>query len=162
MQNKKESIRKKQTGSLMVEIIVATSIVTLVVIGATLVAQKSIYLARQSLHQAQTALLLEEGAEVIHILRDNNWSNISNLTTDTEYYINYTGGLWTISTTPNTVDIFTRKIVVSSAYRDGSQNLASSGTLDNQTRLITVTVSWLEGGQAISKNLQFYITDIFS
>ncbi len=162
MQDKFNFISNKQKGSLMVEIIVATSIVTVVIIAASLVTQKSIYLARQSVHQSQSAMLLEEGAEATRILRDNGWSNISSLNLDTNYYLTFTGGTWILSSTPNVVDIFTRKVVFSSAYRDGSQNLAASGVVDNQTKLVTITVSWVEGGQTISKNLQFYITDLFS
>ena len=146
----------------MVEIIVASAIITMVVIAASVVAQKAVSLSRQSVHQAQAALLLEEGAESVRIVRDNAWSNISSLTAATDYYISFSGGTWVISTTPNQVGIFTRKITFSPAYRDGSQNLSASGTLDSQTSLVSVIVSWTEGGQAVSKTLQFYITDLFS
>lgn len=155
-------LKNNKKGSMMVEIIIAASIIAVAVIAASAVAQKSISLSRQSVHQSQAALLLEEGAEATRITRDNAWANISNLTVSTDYYLSFSSGTWNLSTTPNQVGIFTRKIVFSSAYRDGNQNLASSGTIDNQTRLVTVTITWVEGGQTISKNLQFYITDLFS
>lgn len=147
---------------MLVEVIVVAAIISIAVLAASAVAQKSIYLARQSLHQSEAAFLLEEGAEATRIIRDNAWSGISGLTLSTDYYLSFSGGTWTFSTTPNQVGIFTRKVVFSSAYRDGNQNLASSGTADNQTRFVAVTVSWEEGGQTISKTLQFYLTDLFS
>jgi len=146
----------------MVEVIVVSSIIVVSFLAALTVAQKSIYLARQSVHQAEAAFLLEEGAEATRIVRDNAWSGISGLTLSTDYYPSFSGGTWTLSTTPSQVGIFTRKVVFSSAYRDGNQDLAPSGTLDSGTRLITVTVTWSDSGQIISKTLQFYLTDLFS
>ena len=151
-----------QQGSLMVEVIVVVSIVTVSILVALTVAQKSIYLARQSLHHSQSAFLLEEGAEAVKVIRDNAWSGISSLTLSTDYYLSFSGDTWTLSTTPSQVGAFTRRIVFSSAYRDANQDLALSGTLDDQTRLVTVTVSWTEGTQTLSKTLQFYLTDLFS
>ena len=151
-----------QKGALMVEVIVVVSIITVSILVALAVAQKSIYLARQSLHHSQSAFLLEEGAEAVKVIRDNAWSGISSLTLSTDYYLSFSGGAWILSATPSQVGIFTRKIVFSSAYRDANQDLAPSGTLDDQTRLVTVTVSWTEGAQTLSKTLQFYLTDLFS
>jgi Tfp pilus assembly protein PilV len=149
-------------GFMMVEILIVASIIVVTVLAAMNVAEKAIYLSRQSVHQSQASFLLEEGAEAVRILRDNAWSNISSLTIATNYYPTFSGGTWTLSLTPNTVGIFTRKVVVSSAYRDGNQDLATSGTLDDQIRLVTVTVSWMDGGKTFSKTLQFYLADIFS
>lgn len=151
-----------QKGSLLLEVLIVVAIITVSVLAALTVTQKAISLARQSLHQSQVAFLLEEGAEATRMVRDNAWSGVSSLTLATDYYLSFSGGAWTLSTTPSQVGIFTRKVVFSAAYRDGSQNLASSGTLDNQTRLVTITVSWLEGGQTLSKTMQFYLMDIFS
>lgn len=151
-----------ERGSLLVEVVIVVSIITASVLSASAVAQKSIYLARQSLHQSQVAFLLEEGAEAVRIVRDNSWSNISSLSLSTDYYLVFSSGTWTLSTTPSQIGIFTRKVVFSPAYRDGNQNLASSGTLDSQTILVTVSVSWVDGEQALSKTMQFYLADIFS
>lgn len=149
-------------GSLLVEVLVVVSIVTASLLVALNVTQKSIYLSRQSLNQSQVAFLLEEGAEAVRIIRDGAWTNVSSLTNGTNYYPFFTGGTWTLPTTSNTVGIFARKVVFSAVYRDSSQNIASSGTLDIQTKLVTVTVSWLDGSQTMSKTLQFYLSDIFS
>jgi len=149
-------------GSMILEVLIVAAIIVASVLAAMTVAQKTIFLSRQSLHQSQSAFLLEEGAEATRIVRDNAWTGISNLTLSTDYYLSFSGGTWVFSTTPSTVGIFTRKVVFSSAYRDGDQNLVSSGTLDDQMRFVTVTVSWMEGGQSISKTLQFYLADLFS
>ena len=65
--------------------------------------------------------------------------------------------------TSEQIGIFSRTIVASSAKRDNTtEDISSAGTDDAGTKLITVTVSWLEGGATITKTLQFYIMDIFS
>ena len=130
----------------MVEVVVAVSIMTVSILSAMMVAQKTITVSNQSLHATQAVFLLEEGAELVRIARDNSWSNIS-----TPNFVNYSTG------------IFTRKVSLANVNRDNTTKdiVSTGGTLDNSTKLVTVTVSWPEGGQTISKNLQFYIMDIF-
>ena len=149
-------------GFMMVEIIVAVSIITVSILSAMAVSQKSAYISRQTFHATQAAFLLEEGAEAVRILRDNGWSNISNLTLDTSYYPIYSGGTWTLSSTGNTVGIFTRQVIIAGVKRDDvTKDIASIGTDDPGTRLVTVSVSWPEGGTTVTKTLLFYIINIF-
>jgi Tfp pilus assembly protein PilV len=149
-------------GFLLVEVIVACSIITLSVLAVMEVAQKSLSVSRQAFHTTQAGFLLEEGAEAVRIVRDNAWSGISGLTNGTNYYPTY-GSTWTLSTTANTVGVFTRKVTIASVNRDNTtQDIASSGTDDPGTKLVTITVSWLEGSTTVSKTLQFYITNLFS
>ena len=156
---------KKNTtikGFMTVEIIVAISIIVVSVLAAMTVTQKSIYVSRQALHVSQASFLLEEGAEAVRIIRDNAWSNISSLNVGTNYYPAFSSS-WTLSTAPSTVGIFTRTVTVASVNRDATTgDISVSGTNDTGTKLITVTISWAESGQAMNKILSFYIMDIFS
>lgn len=148
---------------MVVEILVAVSIITASILAAMAVSQKSVYVSRQAFHATQAAFLLEEGAEAVRILRDNAWANISGLTAGSNYYPTFSGGTWTLSSTANTVGIFTRTVNMASVNRDDiTKDISISGTNDPGTKLFTVTVSWAEGGITVIKTLQFYITDIFS
>jgi len=148
---------------MIVEVLVAVSVVTALILVAMAVSQKSIYVSRESLHITQASFLLEEGAEAVRILRDNAWNNISSLNSGTDYYPTFSGGTWTLSQTANTVGIFTRTVVIASVSRDNTtQDIAPSGTDDVGTKLVTVTVSWGEGGVVVTKTLSFYLMDIFS
>ena len=159
---KKLSLFSNQ-GFLTVEVLIAISIVTISILASMTVAQKSIYVSRQSLHFSQANFLLEEGAEAVRILRDNAWTNISSLTLETYYYPLFSNGTWSLSTTPNTVGIFTRKMTISSVKRDDtSKDISDTGTVDTGTKLVTITVSWSESGTTVTKTLSFYILDIFS
>ena len=153
---------KNSRGFMMVEVLVVASIITVSVLAAMAVAQKSVYVSRQALHNLEAGFLLEEGVEAVRILRDNSWDNISALSPATDYYPLFSGGSWTLSITPQTIGIFTRKINVASVNRDDSSGAISpAGTDDPGTKLITATVSWPEGGATPSKTLPFYIMDIF-
>lgn len=154
---------KNKNGFMMVEVLITISIITISVLSFMSVAQKSLYLARQSTHTAQAGFLLEEGAEAVRIIRDNGWTNISSLTTSTYYYPTFNGATWTLSSTPNTVGIFTRQVTISNVNRDNStSDISTTGTNDPSTKLITVNVSWSEGTTTVNKTLSFYIADIFS
>ncbi|MCX6757421.1 MAG: hypothetical protein NTZ44_00860 [Candidatus Nomurabacteria bacterium] len=162
--------KKFQKGSLLLEIVIAVSIITLAVIGSVAVSQKAVSLSRQSLHQSQAAFLLEEGAESVKIFRDSNtWANFSNIfTLGNTYYLSLNIPTWTTSlpttSSGNTIGIFTRSIVLSSVCRDASSsNIITCGSpVDAGTKLVIVTVSWSENGLTISKTLSFYINNIFS
>ena len=155
--------RGKVCGFMIVEVLVAVSIITVSILVAMLVAQKSIYVSRQAFHTTQAAFLLEEGAEAVRILRDNAWNNISSLNSETNYYPTFSGDTWILSSTANTVGIFTRTVATANVNRDNTtKDISSAGTNDPGTKLMTVTVSWLEGGTPVMKTLQFYIMDIFS
>jgi len=146
-----------------VETIVAVAIITVAIIIAMEVAQKSVSLSRRAFHVGQATFLLEEGGEAVRIVRDNAWASIGALSTATAYYPTFSGGTWTLSTTPNTVGIFTRTVTIQNVNRDGvSGDINQSGTNDEDTKLVTVTISWNEAGVVVTKTVQFYIMNIFS
>ena len=147
---------------MVIEILVAISIITIGILSMITVAQKSVYVARQSFHERQAVFLLEEGAEAVRLIRDNGWSGIESLSLDTEYYLSYAGGIWLLSTDPISEGIFTRTVSFSRVLRnDTSKDISSLGTEDPDARLVNISVLWREGGTPIEKNVQFYIFNIF-
>ena len=82
-----KNFKKISGGFMMVEVIVAISIIVVSVLAAMSVTQKSIFVSRQALHVKEASFLLEEGAESVRIIRDNSWNNISALNVGTDYYL---------------------------------------------------------------------------
>ena len=151
------------TGFMMVEVLVAISIITVAILSGMAVSQKVVQISRQGFHTEQAAFLLEEGAEAVRILRDNDWDNISSLEIGTDYFPVFSGGTWMLPTTPGTLGIFTRLVSVEDVLRDVvTGDIDGSGSDDPGGKLVTVSVSWQEGGILVTKSLQFYIFDIFS
>jgi Tfp pilus assembly protein PilV len=157
---------KKSKGFALIEVMIACALVATVTITLLSFAEKGLGLSSRSLRQVQATLLAEEGAEAVKTIRDANWTNISSITLNTNYYLSYNNStdVWSLSTTANSIDnIFTRTIVFSSVNRDSNNDIVTTGgTTDAGTIKVTVTTSWLSTEGANSKVLTLYITDIFS
>ncbi len=158
-----KNIQKKAFS--IIEVIVAAAIVLLVGTVFVGVLSQTISLSGRSMHVIQASSLLEEGAEAVKTIRDNDWTTISNLTVGTTYYLSYSSvtNLWSLTTTPSTIGIFTRTVVISAVNRDSNDDIVSSGgTLDVKTKKVTITTSFNSQSGTISKTLVFYISDIFN
>jgi prepilin-type N-terminal cleavage/methylation domain-containing protein len=157
---------KKNKGFTIIEVLIASLIISTMMIAVMSATSIGIQLSERALRQVQASMLAEEGVEVIKIIRDNGWTSISGLSTNTDYYISFDSNwhVWTIGTTPvGPIDeIFTRKIVFSNVSRDSNDDIASSGSIDTGIKKVSVTVSWLSSGVTVSKNITFYITNIFN
>lgn len=157
--------KNSNKGFSLVEVVVASAIISIITFAIVSAAQKGLALSQRALHQTQASYILEEGAEAVKTIRDANWTNISALTIGTTYYLSYnnTTNTWSLSTTASTIDsFFTRKVQLSEVNRDANDDIASTGTVDTRTKKVDVIVSWLSSGITVSKTLSFYITDIFS
>lgn len=112
----------------------------------------------------KAALMSEEGIEALKFLRDEQWSNISNLSLSTDYYLQFDGADWNITPTPQFTDPrFERKFAVENVNRDTNGNIVpSGGTLDGGTKKIIMTVSWRTQEGTTTKNLSAYLTNIFN
>lgn len=154
--------KNKTNGISLVEVIVGAAIVTLILSG--LIAAYNLYFktALANLRHVQAAFLAEEGAETLRFLRDASWSNLSSLTTGNTYFINFYNGNW--QTTANNIfvdGIFERKFVLNNVYRDGTDDIAPTGTLDPNTKKVTLSIAWSKGVATTTKSLEFYLTNIF-
>ena len=70
---------------------------------------------------------------------------------------------WALATTPHTDGIFTRIVTFAAVSRSGGAIVTNgTGSVDSGTRLVTVTVSWQEGGVTVTKTVSAYISDIYT
>jgi Tfp pilus assembly protein PilV len=155
-------------GSGLVEILVAVFVFS--VILSSLIFTSSAYLsgAGDNLKSAKGAYIAQEGIEAVKIIRDTNWNTISALTDNTNYYLYFdtsstTNNTWKATSTVSyaTVDSnFTRSFKLNSVYRDANGRIQSSGTLDNNTEKVTVSVSWKSKATTTIKTLSTYITNL--
>ena len=167
---------KWMCGFTIIEVLVACSIITISMFALMQTAQKGIILSEYALKKSQASLLLEEGAEAVKSIRDNNWTTINNLTLNTQYYLffNTTTKLWSLDNTTTTTlagsiptypidGIFRRTVVFYPVSRDVNDDIVSSGgTIDTRTKKVVVTTTWTTGGVSNIKSLSFYIADIFN
>ncbi len=166
----RSGVRRSSTahsgGFSLVEIVFAAAIISFSLISIIAITSQSVVFSHRSLNTYTAATLLEEGAEVARIVRDNNWTSVEALAPAKTYYPAFldAANTWVLSTDAKygTVGVFTRTVTVAPAYRDKAGALAPTGTADENARLVTVTVSWNENGKTEEKVLSLYLINIFS
>ena len=160
----RRSFINDKKGIALVEVIVAASIILIFV--SSLVTAYNLYLRMASSHgnKISAALLSEEGIEAVKMFRDESWDdNISTLIPDADYYLYFDGSTWVPTTTEIYIDgTYDRSFRLSEVYRDSSSDIiASGGSIDPDTRLVKVSVSWSERNSTTTKSISAYITNLF-
>ncbi len=160
-----ENFRTAQQGFGLVEILVSVVIISLTLASIYSAVVQTIRISSENTKKIKATFLAEETIEALRLLRDTSWSsNISSLATDgTNYYLAWSGGTWTTTTTNTPIDaIFERKFTLNEVNRDGNDDIVTSGgTPDASTRLVTARVTW--GSDPNQEALLVtYITDIFA
>lgn len=152
-------------GFTFVELVVGIAILSLSFVGLIAVYNKYVQIAIKTTPTVQASYLLEEGVEVMKLLRDTSWtSRIAPLSTTTTYYLAFSTSTnaWTSTTTASLVDsTFARTVQVYDMKRDTNSDLSTTtGSYDPNTKLITVSVAWSYGATT-TKSVSTYITNLF-
>ena len=155
---------KKQSGFGLVEMLVGASVLSVSLLGISSFFQKTLEVSSLTQSAVQGDYLLEEGIEVVKLLRDAGYANnIAKLSTTTPTYLVWNGTNWATSTTNTFIDgRFERSILAGEVARDVNGDITTFGTFDPNTKLITVTVAWQARGATTTKTIQTYITNIFN
>ena len=135
---------QQQNGIAIIEILIGTSILTLVLAFISYTLLLFLDTSDLALEQTQALYLAEEGQELMRYLRDEDWQTISDLTEGNTYYLDIATSTIGLSSAPEVIDgTFTRAVVVDELRRDSNDDFVESGgTVDSGGRVITVTVSW--------------------
>ena len=152
----------------LLEIVIATSIISGTIFSLSYVFLISNKLAAESSNKVRANFLAEEGLEALRLLRDSSWSsNLSGLNTSTTYYLSFNtaASAWSIGTAyPGFIgSIFDRTVTVENVNRDpANDNIVSSGgTNDPDTRKFNVSVAWSERAGTTTVTVSTYLTDMF-
>ena len=152
-------------GFVLIEALVASSILVVVLAGALGALLISLQSASGNGARLEAAYLADEGIEAVRLLRDDGWdANIANLPIAAPLYLAWNGTTWVATSTNTYIDgVFERSVELSDVYRDGGGSIITgSSDLDEGTRKVTVTVSWMADGATSSRSLSAYITDFFN
>ncbi|MFC1757007.1 hypothetical protein ACFLZC_02545 [Patescibacteria group bacterium] len=151
-------------GFTILEVVLGVSIIAISMFSLMTVLNMSFQLMEESTRGIQASFLLEEGLESIRTLRDTSWDdNITTLSSDNAYYLVFSGGIWS-STSSNVFidDIFDRSFVVNDVYRDSNDDIVNSGgSLDESTKKFTVSVSWSTKNGTTTKSISAFLSDLF-
>lgn len=171
----KEYMRRKKAGFTLVELLVGLAIFVTVVIsmyGVLSISNRAVTKAGEK-HQA--AFLLEEGMEAIRRFRDAGWdTNIATKTAGgTVYCLSFAGSAFSLTpaagSCPLVDNFFSRTVQFYNACRATSSGSLSdivgyksgascaSGTEDQRTKYVLITVGW----KGYQETMAFYLTDLF-
>ena len=161
--NLKINFKQKNRGISLIEVIIATSIITVSMISISIVYGNFVSLSVKNTDKIQATFLLDEGVEALKMIRYESWSKIASSTTNVDYYLVWENNKWNSTTTQIIIDNkFIRKYKVRNAYRDNNINLyesAAQGNIDDNSKIIDLSVSW-NNGSTTEKNISFYIFNL--
>jgi len=133
-----------KSGFGLLEIVVGVTVISVSFFGLMSVSQISLRLVEKGAQNIQAAFLIEEGIEAVKFLRDSGWNaNIAPLNLNTDYYFSFNNSMWLATTSQIIIDgVYERYFTVEEVYRDANDDIASSGTLDPNTKKINMSVFW--------------------
>ena len=157
--------KKNSAGFTLLEVVVATSIITVSLLSLVSVATVSFAVADEATKKIQASFLLEEGIEIMRVLRDSGWTaNVETLTDGVSYHFEFSADNWRATSTNEIIDgFFERSFVLEGVYRDSNDDITTAGgTLDSYTKKITVSVSWPTRRGTSTESVSTYLTNIFN
>lgn len=166
-----KKISHSVSGFGLIEIVVAVGIISAVLFSIAQVSKLAHRVIAKSARETQAQFLLEEGVEIMKLLRDAGWAaHIAPLNVGTLYYpvFDELMSVWrlTADNTGPVGGVFTRTVAVGEVYRRNSDDdivdISSPDpkTVDPGTRKITVRVLWTEAATSASRKGITYIADI--
>lgn len=130
------------SGQSIIEIIVALAIFITIASGSIIAIIGSLSTTRLAEEETTAALFAQQGIEATQSIRNQDWDNLTN----GDHGVDAGGGSWSFSGTsddPDGTGKYTRVVNVADVQRDGNEDIVSSGgTVDDETKLITSTVTW--------------------
>jgi hypothetical protein len=94
----------------------------------------------QEKQRIKAIAIYQETLETIRSIREKGWTTFA---VNGTYHPVISGNAWTFANGPETINGFTRQIVVENVERDANGAIVQSGgTVDPSTKKVTITVTW--------------------
>ena len=152
----------KKYGFGLIEILVAVSIIGLSFATLTGLGNFALKIQNRLQKNMVASYLAAEAIEATRAVKDEAWAIVSGLGTDTPLHPSQSGSpaKWSLAAGSETINGFSRQVVLANVYRDGNDNITESTvTLDPNTKKITATVSWSDQGDFQQVSLSAYLTN---
>jgi len=126
-------------GQSLIELILAIGLTAILIPALTLGFVAAREGKPQQKQRLEAIMLLKEAQEATRSVREKGWSQVANNGT---YHPVITSGTWSFAANSESINGFTRSIVVSDTYRDSNGNIVLNGTLDPSTKKVIITIFW--------------------
>lgn len=139
-QRRGRTTKARQAGQTLVEVLVAMGIAAIMLpaLATALVASRE-GRAMQS-QQLEARALLREADEAVRSVRERGWAGFA---VNGTYRPVISGNGWGLAAGAETINGYTRQVVIADARRDaGGALVTSGGTVDPSTKRVTASVTW--------------------
>jgi hypothetical protein len=150
--------KQPNKGSIILEAFIAITVISVAFAVFLDIGTLSVKTSTTMQKSSQANFLLKETMEAVRSYRDaTTWTQAvspiglgaANLGSANPYYLalntQANPNTWVLTSGTETTGIYQRSIVFDSVYRDAGSNIVTSGgTLDANTKKVTVTVTWPE------------------
>lgn len=131
--------RMKHKAFSLIEILLAIFLFTLFSVTVVYLSIDTASRATQVEVKNEALLYAEEGLEAVRNIRDRDYLDLASGT----HGLSFANDTWTLGTAPETIDVYyQRSVLIEDVYRDGNGDIATTGTLDLETKKVTATVTW--------------------
>lgn len=152
-------------GTGLLEVVIGAAIVSVVLAFSIGTVNSFFSTGKKNADRIRAAYLAQEGVEALRFIRDSGWANIEVIPEDTVRYLDIDADTIAVTASPETLEGFTRTIVIRDVYRatSGDDIVASTSpadkAIDPGTKLAEVTVASAERG--ISVTMGMYLMNIW-
>lgn len=153
---------KSNQGFGVIEILAAVTIIAIALVFIMEIYSFLLQASGQNERKLQAASLAQEAIEAVRSARDEDWNNIDILSVGVPYHPSASGSpvKWVLISGQETINGFTRQVIVSRVERDTNDNIVESGGTDDPgTRKIIATVFWQDRGKNYNVDLATYLTN---
>lgn len=152
------AFRQKERGVGLIEILVVVSIISLALASLAGLGNFALKIQHRLQQNTIATFWAQEAIEATRAIKDGAWSDLTAFPIQTALHPLKTPSFyrWTLESGNENQNGFTRYLTISPVYRDDAFNIvASGGTLDANSKKVTVVVTWNDNGQ----NQQVSLTD---
>ncbi len=146
----------------LVEVLIVVAIIGLALASLAGLGNYSLRLQGQLKKNVAATFLASEALEATRAIKDGNWNTLLTYLNETPLHPAKNGSstAWSLINGAETIDSFQRQVVIGIVRRDSNFNIVSEGgTVDDDTKKITATVSWTENNQTQRVILTSHLTN---
>lgn len=140
----------------MIEALIALAIFFILISGVMMLYGRTFDSSLRAAELNDVTQIAQESFSAVQSIAYNSWGNIVNGTHGLDKSLNYfifNGSSDIINST------YTREVTIESVERDEDCDIvASGGTVDPDTKLVTTNVSWTNSGRSLSQDFSKYFT----
>jgi len=159
---KKHTNKNQSAGVGLIEIIIATSIIAIALSALAGLGNFSLKIQNRLQKNTMANYLAGEAIEAARAVKDEDWTILSGLATDTVLHPAQSGNpaKWIFLADNESIGNFSRQVIIRNVNRDANDDITQGGgTLDANTKKITATIDWTEQGQSQQISLSTYLTN---